>query len=100
TAVDADGKPANGPVPLAPSGAGLKTDREGRFRAEGLVAGLRFDVAVVVPPKEGAPATHVVHQSRGLSLKAGEVQDLGDLKPVSPRNRAPSRLGERGASAP
>jgi hypothetical protein len=87
TGVDADGQPAKGPVPLAPSGASLKTDREGRFRAEGLAPGLRFDVAVVVPPKEGAPATHVVHQSRGLSLTAGEVKDLGDLKTVSPQQK-------------
>ena len=49
------------------------TDKDGRFRIEGLVPGIEYDLAV----RDGQ--TTVVNQEH-LSVQSGKVNDLGDLK--------------------
>jgi hypothetical protein len=49
---------------------GFWTDRDGRFRIEGLAPGIPYRLV-------GA------HLTRSVSVKAGETRDLGDLRPKS-----------------
>ena len=84
--VTADGKPRAGALLqvsdwLLPGG-GLQADKDGRFRIEGLVPGVAYTLDVV---QNGQPAGHVF---AGLTLKAGETRDLGDVvvKPNSSGN--------------
>jgi hypothetical protein len=51
----------------------VRTDRDGRFRVEGLVPGVTYRIA------DGE--RNVI--SGDLSVKAGETKDLGDLRPRS-----------------
>jgi RNA polymerase sigma factor (sigma-70 family) len=55
---------------------GRKTDGDGRFRFEGLVAGLRYD-ARVVNAREGEDFGIVFEE---LTLAPGESRDLGDVR--------------------
>jgi RNA polymerase sigma factor (sigma-70 family) len=54
----------------------VKTDREGRFRVEGLAAGLRYQIIEAGKP----PKDLVAVVAKGLSVRAGETKDLGDVK--------------------
>jgi RNA polymerase sigma factor (sigma-70 family) len=56
---------------------GVRTDKDGRFRIEGLAGGLKYKLAVwrgafVLSP-DGA-------QAKAMTLKAGETKDLGELR--------------------
>jgi RNA polymerase sigma factor (sigma-70 family) len=51
----------------------IHTDEQGRFRIRGIIPGLLYQVTAGRPPKTADVA-------RGLSLKPGEVKDLGDVK--------------------
>ena len=80
--VTEDGKPqaavllqiADGALP---NGA-HQTDKDGRFRIEGLASGVKYTLDVM---HNGKPAGRVF---AGLAIKAGETKDLGDtqVKPV------------------
>ncbi len=54
----------------------VTTDRDGRFRVEGLAAGLRYQIIEIGKP----PKVEVAVVATRLSVKAGETKDLGDVK--------------------
>jgi RNA polymerase sigma factor (sigma-70 family) len=54
----------------------VKTDREGRFRVEGLAVGLRYQIIEAGKP----PNIGVAVVATRLSVRAGESKDLGDVK--------------------
>ena len=54
----------------------VKTDRDGRFRVEGLAAGLRYQIIEEGKP----PELGVAVVGTRLSVRAGESKDLGDVK--------------------
>ncbi len=54
----------------------VTTDREGRFRVEGLAAGLRYQI--IEAGKSANESAAVV--ATGISVRAGESKDLGDVK--------------------
>jgi RNA polymerase sigma factor (sigma-70 family) len=59
------------------------TDRDGRFRVEGLLPGLRYEIQPVVRGmRKGVPADakRPFDVQRGLTVKAGETKDVGDLR--------------------
>jgi RNA polymerase sigma factor (sigma-70 family) len=60
----------------------FQTDRDGRFRVEGLVPGVAYTLDVV---RNGKGLGHVF---AGLNVKAGETRDLGDVRPepISPKS--------------
>ncbi len=53
----------------------LKTDAEGKFRAEGLIPGWPYHLFAVEAGGDG-----IFHLIKHLELKSGEARDLGDLK--------------------
>src|SRR5262249_32135649 len=94
--VDAEGKPLSNvslhlhypslPAPgLGPLEQEFKTDRAGRFRVEGLLPELKHELTLTegkakkVAAAAGNPVT-------GLSVKSGEVKELGDV-PVKPETK-------------
>jgi hypothetical protein len=80
--VDKDGKPVSGLHfsfcrginPLGGCRVDLETDREGRFRAEGLVPGQKYYLR---RPHE---ANVVDSNLREVTVKPGEKIDIGDVK--------------------
>ncbi|HEY7155725.1 MAG TPA: sigma-70 family RNA polymerase sigma factor [Gemmataceae bacterium] len=54
----------------------VRTDGEGRFRIEGLIPGLRYDILFETKGKPSTNGTVV----KGILGKAGEVRDLGDVR--------------------
>ncbi len=88
--VDADGKPLPGlriawsypslPAPsVAPPTEALTTDREGRFRVEGLAPGVKFDLTLSEGGKKG-PVFSAGEALKGLAIEAGQTRDLGDVR--------------------
>lgn len=67
------------PVAGANVGCGslyVQTGKDGRFRIEGLVDGVKFDLSVT----KDDYVRHVIGgEPKGLTIKAGETKDLGDL---------------------
>src|SRR5262249_8231932 len=76
--VTEDGKPQPGVLLQVADGvlpnAQFQTDKDGRFRIEGLAPGAAYSLDVV---KNGKSAGRVF---AGLVLKAGESKDLGDIQ--------------------
>jgi RNA polymerase sigma factor (sigma-70 family) len=83
--VDADGKPHSGvkvrlhyptlpPPGMQPWDKPAETDRDGRFRVEGLLPGLRHELSL-----EGATVLDG-KALKGLSTSAGEVKDVGTIR--------------------
>ncbi|WP_435011013.1 sigma-70 family RNA polymerase sigma factor [Tundrisphaera lichenicola] len=63
----------------------LKTDKEGRFEAAGLVPGLKYNLSV----RKGAPPmTMRVDVARDLVTSPGESKDLGDITSLPPQKPA------------
>lgn len=56
---------------------GVRTDEEGRFRLEGLIPGLSYDLTFTCGKNKRA-ATGTL--TKGLIAKPGEVRDLGDVR--------------------
>jgi hypothetical protein len=54
---------------------GFRPDKEGKFRIEGLVPGLKYNLSVV---KKGRI---VGYAFQDYTIKSGENKDLGDVKP-------------------
>jgi RNA polymerase sigma factor (sigma-70 family) len=95
--VDEDGRPrgglgitsVGGSMPARPAeqgilpggnfGRGIRVGREGRFRIEGLVPGLKYGADA----SEGL--TYFGELFHDLTVTPGEVKDLGDLKAVPPK---------------
>jgi RNA polymerase sigma factor (sigma-70 family) len=93
--VDDDGRPrgglgimsAGGSMPARPAeqgilpggniGGGIRIGRDGRFRIEGLVPGLKYGAGA----SDGLAYGELFHD---LTVTPGEVKDLGDLKAVPP----------------
>jgi hypothetical protein len=76
-------------IPLNEQVQEVTTDKEGRFRFEGVVPGMSHNLLV----KEGGPGPRVAYQlfkgeggagvayhAQGLSAESGKTRDLGDLK--------------------
>jgi hypothetical protein len=88
--VDAEGKPLADvrlrlhypslPAPgMRPAGEEFRTDRAGRFRAEGLLPGLEHELTLAGGPgKDIMPSAGEALRKR--TARAGEVKDLGDVK--------------------
>jgi hypothetical protein len=80
--VDGGGKPLSGVLLSAEDpfrGRPLltdshQTDKEGRFRIEGLAPGVKYTIKMV---RNGKDAGQV---SEGLTIRAGETRDLGDVQ--------------------
>jgi hypothetical protein len=56
-----------------------KTDKDGRFVLPGLLPGQKYRLIAGFKVEE--QGGEVLHERSGLSVKAGEQSDLGDLKP-------------------
>jgi RNA polymerase sigma factor (sigma-70 family) len=55
----------------------VQTGKDGRFRIEGLAAGLKYDLFIT----KGFYVRHIEgSEPKGLTIKAGETKDLGELK--------------------
>jgi hypothetical protein len=97
--VDADGKPVAGrrfpinsllrqkpeelgTLPWSPQFQFLQTDKDGKFRIEGLVPGMKYDLSILDPLAPGV--RFGIDIGRALSVKSGEVKDLGDI-PLKPQ---------------
>jgi hypothetical protein len=69
------------------------TDSDGKFRVEGLLPGLRYEIQPLVPGIEkGVPvdAKRPFAAQRGLTVKVGETKDIGDLR----SSTTPEKLGK------
>lgn len=66
---------ATTPLPMQTA---AKTDDEGRFRLEGVIPGLRYNLFV----SEGGLGTKSVVHRKGVSVESDKNKDLGDLKPM------------------
>jgi Carboxypeptidase regulatory-like domain len=91
--LDAEGKPVARASVYAPSGKGADgrtvdtvriatfyTNAEGRFRIDGLLPGVAYDLSFRErqPKGRGGPVV------KAVSLKPGETQDLGDRRVQQP----------------
>ena len=56
------------------------TDKEGRFTVAGLVPEQRYDLIIWTTAKADKRLRQVVHSFKGLTWKAGETKDLGEIK--------------------
>ncbi len=59
---------------------GPRTDKDGRFRIEGLAAGLTYRLML----RRGMYVLSPEGDGKGVTLKAGETKDLGDVKIKTP----------------
>jgi hypothetical protein len=98
--VDAEGKPLGGirmqwrypslPAPgMRPAAPAPTSDADGRFRLEGLLPGPAFRITLSDSTRKGTGLSAAA--LRGMSLKPGEVRDLGDI----PVKAAPARDQDR-----
>jgi hypothetical protein len=84
--VDMDGQPVSGLILhvnrfalMGPGGVQVTTDKDGRFRAEGLVPGQKYDLS---------PASRTMHVARGgpvIVVESGKDKMLGDVTVESGR---------------
>ena len=63
---------------VQPQGEEVRTDRDGRFRAEGLTPGLKFRLSAEHENKF-LPLAGTSDGMRVLSADAGQTRELGDL---------------------
>jgi hypothetical protein len=69
-------------VAVPPSGKPVRTDKEGRFRIEGVVPGLKFTLFLHAQgPIFGGVASLAVRQ---VQVKAGEKLNVGDMRNLKP----------------
>jgi RNA polymerase sigma factor (sigma-70 family) len=65
---------------VSSQGEDVRTDRDGRFRAEGLTPGLEFRLSAASDRRGFLPLAGTPDGMRVLSVQAGETRDLGDLR--------------------
>ena len=58
----------------------IKPDKDGKFRIEGLVPGLKYNLHVVKPPTYYLNLEVLGNKPTDLAIKAGETKDLGDIR--------------------
>jgi hypothetical protein len=70
-----------------------KSDNDGRFRVEGIVPGVKVDAHIdrVSKPLNNSVFGALVFDQ--LTLKPGEIRDLGDIRVNDPRNKARPMAG-------
>ncbi len=78
------GQPLPGLTVLAAVGPGghkvtATTDKEGKFRVDGLLPGMRYLLVAGYGDPEKR-STIRVYREEGLTVEAGKTKDLGDLK--------------------
>jgi hypothetical protein len=73
--------PAPGLQPLA---AVARTDVEGRFRVEGLSAGLKYELQLRRGEAKSETLLSGGDKVKGIITRAGEVKDLGDVPVTVP----------------
>ncbi len=71
--------PDHGILPGSGDSPGPRTDRDGRFRIEGFVPGLKYGAAVV------EKNVYLGGIFKDVRVGSGETKDLGDLKVMPPR---------------
>ena len=81
--VDDDGRPRS-PLAVYSSGPPIFIGRDGKFRIDGLVPGLKYGASV----REGGKFPGDIFHD--VIVVPGEVKDLGDVKVIPPRPRADS----------
>jgi hypothetical protein len=64
------------------TGRETTTDREGRFRIEGIIPGATYNL--FAGPGDIERKGGVTHLAKGLTLSPSQEKDLGDLKPTDP----------------
>jgi len=62
------------------------TDREGKFRIDGLLPGLQYNLALSVG--EIKPGSTIAAYRENLTVEAGKTKDLGDIKSGLARDKA------------
>jgi hypothetical protein len=62
-----------------PMGGEVTTDRDGRFRAEGLTAGVKFRLSASTSRGEYLPLADTPDGLGALVVEAGQTKELGDL---------------------
>jgi RNA polymerase sigma factor (sigma-70 family) len=66
------------------------TDSDGKFRVEGLLPGLRYEIQPLVPGVRGVTdAKRPFAVQRDLTVKVGETKDLGDLRSSTTPQKLP-----------
>jgi hypothetical protein len=63
-----------------PLGETVRTDREGRFRAEGLTPDMKFRLYVSSDRMMSLPIADTAEGWKELSVRAGETKDLGEVR--------------------
>jgi RNA polymerase sigma factor (sigma-70 family) len=86
--IDEQGKPLAGvrvdlrgpslPAPGLGSLQEFRTDRDGRFRVEGLLPGMKHELTLTGEPAKKVTLT-AGDRIKGLSARSGEIKDLGDI---------------------
>jgi hypothetical protein len=56
------------------------TDRQGRFRIDGLVAGLKYDLFAAEGELVIQPEVALPYRADNLTVQSGKTRDLGHLK--------------------
>jgi RNA polymerase sigma factor (sigma-70 family) len=74
--ITTQGEPLDG-ARISCGALSVQTGKDGRFRIEGLAAGLKYDLFIT----KGFYVRYVEgSEPKGLTIKAGETKDLGELK--------------------
>jgi hypothetical protein len=95
--LSADGEPCAGSIvdPIAadrslayPPSMQLKTDKDGTFRIEGMMPGVKYQLRYAhVSPDGSIEGNGMGNIAEGVTLKAGETRDLGNVTGRPLRNR-------------
>src|SRR5262249_57837101 len=57
------------------------TDAEGRFRIDGFLPGMTYELTIMyIPGGRPVPPARVTHSLKDLGWKPGEAKDVGDVK--------------------
>jgi hypothetical protein len=65
---------------VSSQGEVVRTDREGRFRAEGMTPGVKFRLSMSSSGMTFLPITGTPDGQMELSIRAGETKDLGEIR--------------------
>jgi len=65
---------------VSPQGEEIKTDRDGRFHAEGLTPGMKFRMSASSDRQMFLPLAGTPDGQLEISVRSGEAKDLGDVQ--------------------